>query len=133
MDNADSASSSQEARQPAMRMAPAGNCLVKQRDSESGERNGCVLQRGTPSEISEETPKFRSRFDGNEHKAAAFKISTWLICRAFLSNVRRGRSWPGSCDVNVCRRVSWARNSEKDTSMFKKLLMTTALALPLAF
>ena len=59
MDNADSASSSQEARQHAMRMAPAGNCLSKQRDTESGERNGCVLQRGTPSEISEETPKSR--------------------------------------------------------------------------
>src|SRR5438128_10110497 len=83
MDNVDSASSSQEARQLAIRMAPAGNCLSKQRDRESGERNGCVLQRETPSEISEETPKFRTRPGSAGHHATAVEISTPLIYRAF--------------------------------------------------
>jgi hypothetical protein len=45
---------------------------------------GCVFLRGSSSEISEETPKYRTRSRSAGGQATAAEISTSLIYRAFL-------------------------------------------------
>src|SRR5712671_3126128 len=77
MDNADSASSSQEARQPAMRMAAAGKSPSKQRARKSSRQNDCALRRPHP-------PKIRRRL---RNLGVHQKVR---ITRLRLSNFLRG-------------------------------------------
>ena|ERR1700675_192632 len=66
-------SSSQEARQVTMRTASNGKDLSKQRARKSNGRDDNAFRRFLSSETSEETPKFRSRLNSNEHEAGCFR------------------------------------------------------------
>src|SRR5216684_2354646 len=94
-------SATEEAGQPEKQTASARKNSSEQQDKKSSGRDGCAFRTQVSSEMSEETPKFRSRFNSQEHGAAAYKFSTGLICRSFLPERAGVARWPGSCDVKV--------------------------------
>jgi hypothetical protein len=68
--------SSQEMRQQLMRPASVEKNPSEQQDNESGERDVYGRWQRAFSEISEMTPKYRSRFNGRELKRLIEKRST---------------------------------------------------------